>query len=97
MEEGGPRSELRKTGCEARLKEVGREIGLASGSCGEENSEGAACPADAGVALRERCGQPGAVARSPGVSGIPDIPAMSDIPDWQWCFPSRRQQVGVSV
>jgi hypothetical protein len=22
---------------------------------------------------------------------------MSDIPDWQWCFPFRRQQAGVSA
>jgi hypothetical protein len=25
------------------------------------------------------------------------MPDMSDIPDSQWCFPSRRQQAGVSA
>ena len=96
MEEGGPRSELRRTGCDAKPKEGGRQIRLACGSSGEEKSEGAACPADAGVALRERCGHPGAVIRSPDpLAAVCDMPAMSDIPDSQWCFPSRRQQAGV--
>ena len=48
--------------------------------------------------MGERCGQAGAVARSPDVlsEDIPDIPAISGMPDWQWCLPSRRQQAGVS-
>jgi len=58
-----------------------------------------ACAEGAGVALGEWCGQPGAVAWRPGVLfvDIPGMPAISDIPDWQWCFPSRRQQTGVSL
>jgi len=96
MEEGGPRSELRRTGCVAKPRKVGSETRRASGGCGEENSEGAACAEGAGVAHRERCGHLGAVTRSrDSLAGVCDMPAMSDIPDSQWCFPSRRQQAGV--
>ena len=53
--------------------------------------------------LGERCGQQEPVAWRAGVSPVdipatpsPDMPGISDI-DWQWCFPSRRQQAGVST
>jgi hypothetical protein len=48
-----------------------------------------------GAAICERKGQSEDLARKPG-SPSPDVAAMPDIPDMQWCFPFRRQQAGAS-
>ena len=48
-----------------------------------------------GMAIRERYGQTGELARKLGKSSI-DTPAMPDIPDAQRCFPFRRQQAAAS-
>jgi hypothetical protein len=49
------------------------------------------CAMQVGVAICERYGQTGELARKFGRSSI-DIPAMPDITDAQWCLPFRRQQ-----
>ena len=89
---------------EALLRSVGEESAM-TGRRGAPTSGVPAQAVCAAMELGERCGQQEPVAWRAGISPLdipsPDIPGMpdpgiSDI-DWQWCFPSRRQQAGVST